>query len=254
MIATITHSRMRHYSLRQNTQNNHNLEEQAQALYKSWFVDFEPFKGGKFVESELGMIPEGWKVVSLESMCSIISRGFSPKYSEDSTEVVLGQRCIRHNMIDLSVSRKHIPKNLGERALRQYDVLINSTGMGSLGRVAQVYFKPNKMTFDSHLTLVRAKIPEYEMYIGRNLLSRQDEIENMAVGSTGQTELPRDSVKEMPILLPVTTVLNTFGAVIREIANSIQSNLLENDRLNSLRDIILPKLMSGELNINDLDC
>ena len=65
MYETITYSRPRHRSTRQSTLRNHNLEEQAQALYKSWFVDFEPFKDGKFVESELGMIPEGWRVVTM---------------------------------------------------------------------------------------------------------------------------------------------------------------------------------------------
>ena len=237
-----------------NNRINHNLEEQAQALYKSWFVDFEPFQEGEFVESELGLIPKGWKVVSLDSLCSIISRGFSPKYSESTTDVVLGQRCVRNNMIDLSVSKTHVPKNLGERALCQYDILINSTGMGSLGRVAQIYFKPERMTYDSHLTLVRAKSSTLEMYLGRNLLSRQDEIENMAVGSTGQTELPRDSVKAMSILLPCDTVLDQFGALIRAIAGRIQSNLEENVGLTAMRDYLLPKLMSGELKINDLDC
>ena len=241
-------------TLRQKALRNHNLEEQAQALYKSWFVDFEPFQGGEFIESELGLIPKGWKVVCLDSLCSIISRGFSPKYSESTTDVVLGQRCVRNNMIDLSVSKTHVPKNLGERALCQYDILINSTGMGSLGRVAQIYFKPERMTYDSHLTLVRAKSSTLEMYLGRNLLSRQDEIENMAVGSTGQTELPRDSVKAMSILLPCDTVLDQFGALIRAIAGRIQSNLEENVGLTAMRDYLLPKLMSGELKINDLAC
>ena len=237
-----------------NNRINHNLEQQAQALYKSWFVDFEPFKDGKFVDSELGMIPEGWQVVNLDSLCSIISRGFSPKYSNSTTDIVLGQRCVRNNMIDLKVSRTHTPKNLGERALRQYDILINSTGMGSLGRVAQIYFKPERMTFDSHLTLVRAKSSILEMYIGRNLLSRQDEIENMAVGSTGQTELPRDSVKNMSILYPCDVVLKQFGDCIRAITGRIQSNLTENTELALLRDKLLPRLMSGELKINDLTC
>ena len=240
--------------IRLNNRINHNLEEQAQALYKSWFVDFEPFQEGEFIESELGLIPKGWKVVCLDSLCSIISRGFSPKYSESTTDVVLGQRCVRNNMIDLSVSKTHVPKNLGERALCQYDILINSTGMGSLGRVAQIYFKPERMTYDSHLTLVRAKSSTLEMYLGRNLLSRQDEIENMAVGSTGQTELPRDSVKAMSILLPCDTVLDQFGALIRAIAGRIQSNLEENVGLTAMRDYLLPKLMSGELKINDLAC
>ena len=92
------------------------------------------------------------------------------------------------------------------------------------------------------------------MYLGRNLLSRQDEIENMAVGSTGQTELPRDSVKAMSILLPCDTVLDQFGALIRAIAGRIQSNLEENVGLTAMRDYLLPKLMSGELKINDLAC
>ena len=233
---------------------NHNLEQQAQALYKSWFVDFEPFRGGKFVDSELGMIPEGWRVVHLDSLSSVISRGFSPKYSNSTNDIVLGQRCVRNNMIDLSVSRRHIPKYLGERELRQYDILINSTGMGSLGRVAQIYFKPERMTYDSHLTLVRAKLSNLEMYLGRNLLSRQNEIENMAVGSTGQTELPRDSVKSMSILLPTEIILKSFGDLVRAMAGRIQSNITENNELTLMRDQLLPELMSGELKINDLTC
>ena len=254
MTTTVTYSRVRRPFFTPNRTRNHNLEEQAQALYKSWFVDFEPFQEGEFVESELGRIPKRWKVVSLDSLCSIISRGFSPKYSDSSTDVVLGQRCVRNNMIDLSVSRTHIPKNLGERALRQYDILINSTGMGSLGRVAQIYFKPERMTYDSHLTLVRPKSSTLDMYVGRNLLSRQDEIENMAVGSTGQTELPRDSVKAMLILLPCDTVLEQFSASVRSIAAKIQSNLEENGDLAALRDQLLPKLMTNELNITEIDC
>ena len=126
--------------------------------------------------------------------------------------------------------------------------------MGSLGRVAQIYFKPERMTYDSHLTLVRAKSSTLEMYLGRNLLSRQDEIENMAVGSTGQTELPRDSVKAMSILLPCDTVLDKFGASIRAIAGRIQSSLEENVGLTAMRDYLLPKLMSGELKIDDFIC
>ena len=77
MYETITYSRPRHRSTRQSTLRNHNLEEQAQALYKSWFVDFEPFKDGKFIESELGMIPEGWRVGTLSEVSSI-TMGQSP--------------------------------------------------------------------------------------------------------------------------------------------------------------------------------
>ena len=228
-----------------NNRINHNLEEQAQALYKSWFVDFEPFKGDKFVDSELGMIPEGWYVAPLDSLCSIISRGFSPKYDEESNDFVLGQRCVRNNLIDISIARRHIPKNLGERELKKWDILINSTGFGSLGRVAQIYFTPNRLTFDSHLTLVRSKEEFSKQYIGRNLLSRQDEIENLAVGSTGQTELPRERVKALPIIVPTHDIMSSFGEKIKVLNELIQRNIEANVILQKERDELLPRLMSG---------
>lgn len=79
MYEPVTYSRPRHRLHRHSTLRNHNLEEQAQALYKSWFVDFEPFKDGKFVESELGMIPEGWRVGQLSEICNIVGGGTPSK-------------------------------------------------------------------------------------------------------------------------------------------------------------------------------
>ena len=245
-IHAYSHHRRRFLTARR--PRNHNLEEQAQALYKSWFVNFDPFKSGGFVDSELGLIPYGWDVKPLGSFCSIISRGFSPKYNEASCNLVLGQRCVRNNLIDLSLARRHDPKDLGERELRKWDILINSTGMGSLGRVAQIYFSPDKLTYDSHLTLVRIMEGFSPQYIGRNLLARQEEIENMAVGSTGQTELPRDRVRAMPILCPPVSVMNEFGRLVESLANLVQINLETNDSLSKERDELLPRLMSVGFN------
>lgn len=247
MTAILTYSRLRHRFLTARRPRNHNLEEQAQALYKSWFIDFEPFKDGGFMNSELGPVPVGWSIQSLDSLCSIISRGFSPSYDENSEDLVLGQRCVRNNMVDISLARKHNPKNLGERKLQKWDILINSTGMGSLGRVAQVYFEPKRLTYDSHLTLVRVKKDCYKHFIGRNLLARQDEIENMAVGSTGQTELPRDRVRAMSVICPPEYIMSSFGCIIEALSNAIQSNLEINESLARKRNELLPKLMSGEV-------
>ena len=243
------YSRRRRRFLTTRRPRNHNLEEQTQALYKSWFVDFEPFKDGQFVDSELGMIPEGWSVRVLDSMCSIISRGFSPKYNDQVDDLVLGQRCVRNNLVDISLARKHEPKHLGDRELRKWDILINSTGMGSLGRVAQVYFEPHRMTYDSHLTLVRARESYSQQYIGRNLLSRQDEIENLAVGSTGQTELPRERVKALLLICPPVDIMKRFGETIRPVAELIQTNININAALAKERDDLLPKLMDNCLSL-----
>ena len=236
-----------------NRRINDNLEQQAHALFKSWFVDFEPFKDGEFVESVLGMIPKGWAAKTLDNLCCYISRGLTPKYNESSDEFILGQTCVRNNIVTLNNARKHLPKVKNEKWIQQWDVLINSTGVGSLGRVGVVYFNMDNVAIDSHITVVRAKSHLLSHYIARNLLSRQSEIENMAVGSTGQTELPRDRVKALPIIMPSRDVLKSFNSIIEPMALQMYRNLEENKRLAELRDTILPRLMSGELKVNEIE-
>ncbi len=232
-----------------NNKINANLEAQAQALFKSWFVDFEPFQDGEFEDSELGRIPKGWKVGTLESLCSFISRGLSPKYSDETDQWVLGQTCVRNNIVSMKNARLHKLKSPTEKKVKQWDVLINSTGIGSLGRVGIIYFDSSNVAFDSHLTVVRAKDSIYKFYIGRNLLNRQLEIENMAVGSTGQTELPRESVKQMRIVIPSEEILSNFNSLIEPIGLLMFRNLEENEMLAKTRDTLLPKLMSGEIEV-----
>ena len=153
-----------------NNKINANLEAQAEALFKSWFVDFTPFKDQPFVDSELGPIPQGWKVGKLGDYCETICRGLTPKYNLDSKEIVLGQTCVRNNIVTLNNARKHQPKGKTEKKVQQWDTLINSTGIGSLGRVGIVYFDYNYVSFDSHITVVRATNPLLRPYIGRNLV------------------------------------------------------------------------------------
>ena len=231
---------------------NDNLEQQAQALFKSWFVDFEPFRDQPFKESELGMIPNGWHAAVLDELCSFISRGLTPKYDDNSDELILGQTCVRNNIVTLDNARKHKPKQRTEKWVQQWDTLINSTGVGSLGRVGIVYFDMDNVAIDSHITVIRPKSALVRHYVGRNLLSRQLEIENMAVGSTGQTELPKERVKSLPIMMPDDNALIRFNAIIEPIAYQLYRNIEESRRLALLRDALLPRLMSGELTIDDL--
>lgn len=225
------------------------MEAQAEALFKSWFVDFTPFKDQPFVDSELGSIPQGWKVGKLGDYCETICRGLTPKYNLDSKEIVLGQTCVRNNIVTLNNARKHQPKGKTEKKVQQWDTLINSTGIGSLGRVGIVYFDYNYVSFDSHITVVRATNPLLRPYIGRNLVSRQLEIENLAIGSTGQTELPRESVKSITLYIPTKKVLESFNCIIKPLSLKILKNIQENQRLAALRDTLLPKLMSGEIKL-----
>ena len=233
-----------------NKRINDNLEQQAQALFKSWFVDFEPFKGGKFVESELGMIPEGWRILELKSICSLITKGITPQYDESSNQLVIGQKCIRERKIDLSIARKHIPKQINEKWVQYGDVLINSTGIGTLGRPAQVWFQKKNVTVDSHVTIVRTNRQNDKMFIGQYFLGKQILLESYATGSTGQADLSKERLAMTRLVYPTDNVLNDFNKIITNMVLKIVELQTETEYLSSLRNTLLPKLMSGELKTN----
>ena len=222
---------------------NDNLQQQAAAIFRSWFVDCAPF-GGK--------APDEWENVALEDITALVSRGITPKYADDTDQIVINQKCIRNHMIDLSLARTHTPKVINEKWLRFGDLLINSTGDGTLGRAAQVWFQPKNLTVDSHVTIVRPAKENLIFYIGLWGILHEKEIESLHTGSTGQTELPRDRVKAMELRLPDNDTLDRFNALITPMAAAIVANQEENNRLASLRDAILPKLMSGEIDVSGI--
>ena len=224
-----------------NNQINENLELQAQAIFKSWFVDFEPFGG---------VIPEDWNKCTLDSICSLISKGVTPKYIDCSEQIVINQKCIRNHKIDLTFARYHIPKKINEKWLKHGDILINSTGTGTLGRAAQVLFAPKNLTVDSHVTIVRAKKTNYQYYLGVWAISHECTFEKMQTGSTSQTDLPRELLKQMEILLPSDEILNNYSSIIKPIFDMMVANQQEINRLAELRDTLLPKLMNGEIDVS----
>ena len=226
-----------------NNKINDNLEQQAEALYKAWFIDYLPFAGEK---------PEEWNNTIIEELTSLVSRGITPKYTEDSDQIVINQKCVRDHRIDLSLARTHTPKKINEKWLQYGDLLINSTGEGTLGRAAQVWFKPEKMTVDSHVTIVRPKSKELMYYIGFWGLVHEKEIESLHTGSTGQTELPRERIKAMELVLPDQTTLAIFNAIVQPMTETIINNQIQNNKLAALRDGLLPKLMSGEIDVENI--
>ncbi len=215
---------------------NDNLQQQAATIFREWFVTNPK--------------TEMWPLVALDSLTSLISRGITPKYSDDSTQIVLNQKCIRDHYIDISLARKHKSKVINEKWLQYGDLLINSTGEGTLGRAAQVWFTPRNMTVDSHVTIVRPNDQHLIFYIGLWGLSHEREIESLHTGSTGQTELPRDRVKALNMRLPDNDTLIRFNSVIAPMVSAIIVNQQENSRLASIRDELLPKLMSGEIDVS----
>ena len=226
-----------------NQKINDNLMQQAVTIFKLWFVEYSPFDG---------IEPKEWETVNLEKITSLISRGIAPKYSDNSDQIVINQKCIRNHMIDLSQARTHTPKVINEKWLRFGDLLINSTGDGTLGRTAQVWFQPQNITVDSHVTVVRPAKENLIFYIGLWGVLHEREIESLHTGSTGQTELPKERVKALELHLPDNGTLDRFNTLIAPMAAAIVSMQNENNKLAILRDALLPKLMSGEIDVSSV--
>ncbi len=169
-----------------------------------------------------------WAKRPLGELVSYMSRGITPKYTESELGItVIGQRCVRNQQIDLSQARFHDAESRPiktEKLTAPFDILINATGVGSAGRIAQVGARaPENCTTDSHVLTLRAQGID-PLYLGYFLKSKQRIIESMAEGSTGQTEMNRERLKsEIMVSFPVkpeaqkaiTKILLTFDRKIR---------------------------------------
>ena len=221
------------------------LLEYLKTYAKTLYCEYENDKNA--------ILPRNWRWAEIAEIAGMVCRGIAPKYNDVSDEVVLGQTCVRSNLILVENGRTHAPRKKTEKWLKKYDLLINSTGVGSLGRTAQVWFEPKKLVADSHITIVRTADPRYALYLGFWAFKHEKHIESLHTGSTGQTELPRDYVKTMRLVLPDDKTLNRFNKIAVPMVELIVANQRENKRLEEIRDRLLPKLMSGEIDVSKID-
>lgn len=223
------------------------LEQMAENLYKEWFVRFR-FPGHESAEFENG-IPKGWEYRTVESLSSVLQRGISPNYNDDGSLTVISQKCIRHNIMDIKEARKQTKEFKSELNLLDGDTVVCSTGTGTLGRVGQVYGDFPNTTFDSHVTLVRAKPNVGKHFLFWSLKSMQIWFMNMGIGSTNQQELYRGTIKNAKILMPSDELIIKFERVINTIHQEIVSIVQMQDNLVKQRDLLLPRLMNGKLEV-----
>jgi type I restriction enzyme S subunit len=253
-----------------NRKMNATLEAMARALFKSWFVDFDPVRAKaegrapsgmdaetaklfprEFVASELGPIPKGWAVASLQSMSSYLSRGIGPAYLDDGGVCVLNQKCVRGHRVDVRSARRHdvSKKSIEGRLVRDLDILVNSTGVGTLGRVAQIWGLAEDTIVDSHVTVVRAADNVDPWFLGVGIVEREPDIEALGEGSTGQTELSRVRLGGLLGLRPPEALQRRFGAAVSMHLRRVAANEREAQTLAGLRDQLLPRLLSGGLSV-----
>ena len=207
-----------------------------------------------FEESELGLVPTGWKVGTL-GRNTTINRGISPKYLDQGGVLVINQKCIRNYILDSSKARRHdsTQKKIGGKELIVGDVLVNSTGVGTLGRVAQVLTLDEVTIVDSHVTVVRTDENMTWNYLGLSMMRRQAEIENLGEGTTGQTELSRGKLAGLKLVIPPKSLLLAFDDTSLPMRKRFAVNLKQAETLTSLRDTLLPRLISGQLRLPDAE-
>lgn len=219
--------------IKQNRGMSQTLDQMSQALFKHYFTTSPDV--------------ERWPVCKLNDISSYISRGISPKYDEEGQYLVINQRCIRDKRVSLGNARRQSKQFGDEKRLKSGDVLVNSTGVGTLGRVAQVEEIQNDVTFDSHVTVIRPSINKY--FFGEMIRSFEPIFESMASGTTGQTELSRIAVSNLEFRLPPPEKIEDFSKKIESLRKQTFQIDKEIASLLNLRDILLPRLISGKLTL-----
>ena len=228
-----------------------NLEAQAQALFKHWFIDFAPFKNGQFVESELGMIPEGWRVGTLGDIAeflngfafkssSFVSKG---KYKVITIKAVQDGKLITDSVDEIEELPLNIPSHC---VLKIGDILLSLTG--NVGRVCVV--TQDNLVLNQRVCILKPRnlIDRGYVYtLSRTKLLKARMI-NISKG-TAQANLSPVETSKLSIVVPPRYVLDIFGSIVNEYMSILINTNQENLRLSTLRDALLPKLMSGQIKV-----
>jgi type I restriction enzyme S subunit len=226
------------------------LKEMSLRLFDEWFVQFR-FPGHELQSTKphVDGLPAGWQWRTIGDLASHISRGISPRYDEAGPTIVISQKCIRDQRLSLAPSRRQTRPIPDEKRVRHGDILINSTGVGTLGRVAQADSVPANVTVDSHVTIVRPRSDVDKDFLGHALRRMEAAFERLSTGATGQTELSRTSIAESRLIVPPAQLQASFGRHARPVRELCDRLARQNVALTSCRDLLLPRLVSGELSI-----
>lgn len=260
-----------------NTQTNQTLEEMAQAIFKSWFVDFDPVKTKmngeqpegmdeataslfpeKLVESEMGLIPEGWEVLPSEKVASVSIGKTPPRkepqwFSEDNKDVTWIS--IR-DMGKAGTYALDSTEYLTQEAVDKFNVkvipdntLILSFKL-TVGRVAITHGK-----IATNEAIAHYKLGQNSRVSTNYLYSYMKQFNFDSLGSTSSIAKAVNSkiIKALPVIVPSKEVLDSFNTLVKPLFDKIKSNQMENQSLENLRDTLLPKLLSGEIDLDSVN-
>ncbi|MGL4450145.1 MAG: restriction endonuclease subunit S [Sarcina sp.] len=242
-----------------NNKINKNLEEMAQAIFKQWFVDFEfpneegkPYKssGGEMVESELGMIPKGWKVGCVNSFGSVVTgktpstkseENFGEKYNFITPKDVSNEIFIINSERNLS--------EIGAEKVKKNIIPPKSIGVTCIGsNLGKVYINSNYAFTNQQINSLILDDWKRYPYMFIVLSNMKNEFMNIASGSAVPI-INKTTFSNIKVVVPNKNELNEFGTRVGLWFDKIDNNFRENQKLEKLRDTLLPKLMSGEIRV-----
>ena len=225
-----------------NNKINADLEEMAQAVFKNWLVDFEPFKDGKFVDSELGMIPEGWKVGTLEDIAEI-TMGQSPagnSLNENREGMIFYQGSsdfgFRFPSIRVFTTE---PKRLA---------VANSVLFSVRAPVGDINVAKEECCIGRGVASIKSKYG-HDSYLFYTMKSLHKLFDSFDGEGTVFGSINKKTLSAIQILLPSDGIVEQFNNIASSFDDRIRSLSDENSRLSLLRDTLLPRLMSGELEV-----
>ena len=226
-----------------NRQINDNLEQQAQALYKSWFVDFEPFNEDEFVETEVGMVPRGWRIGNLLDVAELYDSKRKPLSGMQRSTM------------------KKIYPYYGATSIMDYvdNYIFDGTYllMGEDGSVITdegypfLQYVSGKFWPNNHAHVMQGKNGFTTEMLHCFLLKKN--ISEIVTGAV-QAKVSQGNMKKISLAIAPNEILSAFAQVLDGIYAKIRAIYSENHQLETMRDTLLPKLMSGELKINEIDC
>lgn len=248
-----------------NRKMNEVLEEMAQAIFKSWFIDFDGVPEEDLVESELGLIPRGWEVKTINDVAQKIALGpFGSNIKVDTfvdvgIPIISGQHLKGFLLDDSSynfITNEHADRLLQSNVKRK-DIVF--THAGTLGQVAMI---PEESMYERYIISQRQfyfrsdlqKVdPEYILYFFKSSIGQHRLLAN--ANSTGVPSIarPSTSLKSIQFILPPRTIIQNFTNLIKSIHSQIMSSKHQIQTLSELRDTLLPKLISGELRIPEAE-
>ena len=246
-----------------NKKINHRLEQIAQAIFKSWFVDFEPFTEDEFFDCEMGPIPAGWQVTRIGDLpvtiTDYVANGSFASLKENVTLLESPSYAVFVRNVDLKAGSfgKYVGEDaygfLSKSALFGGEVIISN--VGDVGSVFLCPYLPQPMTLGNNIIMLTAnesKTLNYFFYLLFKY-SYGAELIRTITGGSAQPKFNKTDFRSLCVIMPSATVMNKFLEAVECLFQRQTEINQENARLAELRDTLLPRLMSGELSVGGID-